>query len=117
MRHAVVQHMDALMSEDTLNFDNQGENSSVSPEDDFNKWFGEKDWETEVSKEEAREELYLFWTGRYPDGTRGDIHDIDIVQYENYMSYAEKINSGINIGRYEDYDALAETYGLPKNGY
>ena len=116
-RGAVAQYMDALMSGDTLNFDNQGEDSNVNPEDEFNEWFGERKWESEISKEEAREELYLFWTGRYPDGTKGDIHDIDIARYENYISYAEKFDEGINMEKYEDYDALTEIYGPSKNGY
>ena len=106
-REAVVQHMDALMSGDTLDSDNK------KLKDAFETWFGGEKWETEISKEKAREELYLFWTGKNPDGTKGNIHDIDIVRYGNYIRYAEKFDNGINIEGYEDYDALTEIYEAP----
>ena len=117
-RDAVVRYMDALMSGDTLDYNNQEGDLEVSLEDDFNEWFGKEKWEPTIRKEEVREELYLFWTGKNLDGTRGDIHNIDIAQYGNYSSYAGQLNDkDVSVELYEDYDPLEEIYDSYKNSY
>lgn len=66
-----------------------------------------------ISEEEAMkrvEELYKFGTGKNIDGTKADIHDIDINKYENYIDFFAQ-NAQIPQFAFEQYNALKDIYG------
>lgn len=65
-----------------------------------------------ISEEEAMkrvEELYKFGTGKNIDGTKADIHDIDINKYENYIDFFAQ-NAQIPKCAFEQYNALKDIY-------